>query len=244
MPFSVSVIVPCYNEARGIAASLTALDRYLSNTYRYEIIAVDDGSTDDTAAELTRVSDAMSSLKITSNGENRGKGYSVRSGVGLATMEVVLFTDADLSTPVEEIGRALEILSSRDYDVVIGSRTLPGANIEIRQPPYRVLMGRVFAFVIHTVLGLKDLSDTQCGFKVFKKDAAKDIFARQTLDRFAFDVEILFLAQQLGYRVYEMPVTWRNRKESTVHPLRDALRMFRDVLAIKRRHPNPPAAKG
>jgi len=237
MGLSVSVIVPCYNESERIAATIAALNDYLTGQHRsFELIAVDDGSSDGTVAELERVARVIDALRVVRNGLNRGKGYSVKHGVQHASKEVVLFTDADLSTPAEEIGRALQVFETADFDIVIGSRTAPGANIEIRQPLYRVLMGRAFAFLIHSLLGLRGVSDTQCGFKVFRREAAQDVFSRQILDRFAFDVEILYLSQQLGYKVYEMPVTWRNRPESKVSPVRDSLRMFRDVVAIKRRH--------
>lgn len=241
MAFSVSMVIPCYNESERIAGTVSALSTYLREQHlNFEIIAVDDGSVDGTMSELQRISGEYSSLRVVSNGQNRGKGYSVKHGVQHSCQEVVIFTDADLSIPVDEIGRALHILETTNADVVIGSRTAAGAKIEVRPPLYRLVMGRAFALLIHHLLGLNEFGDTQCGFKAFRKEAADDLFSRQTLERFAFDVEILYLAKQLGYHVHELPITLRDRRASTVNPIRDSLKNLLDVMTIRKRHQAVP----
>ena len=173
--------------------------------------------------------------KILTTPRNRGKGYAVRQGMLAATGQYILFTDADLSTPITEVSRFLDYLRI-DCDVAIGSRALPDSQIEIHQGFLRETMGKVFNLIAQR-WAFKGVRDSQCGFKCFRREAAHKLFGEQKLDGFSFDVEIVYLAQKRGYRVLELPVIWRNSAQSRVQVLSDPLRMFRDVLKIRRLHP-------
>jgi dolichyl-phosphate beta-glucosyltransferase len=174
------------------------------------------------------------SHQILCNEQNRGKGYSVRRGALEAAGEVVLFSDADLSTPIEEVEK-LERALRDGADVAIGSRALAESDIQIRQPFYRERMGKVFNLLVR-LLVFPGISDTQCGFKAFTREATREIFSRQTLPGFAFDVEILYIARLLRCRVKEVPVIWRDSPQTKVGALRDSFRMFRDILKVRRIH--------
>jgi dolichyl-phosphate beta-glucosyltransferase len=191
---------------------------------------IDDGSRDETVARARDVGGP--SVTVVANEVNRGKGYSVRRGMLLARGERRLMTDADLSTPIEEVVRLLARMDE-GYDVVIASRAVAGANIEIHQPWYRENMGRVFNLFVRSLTGLA-LKDTQCGFKLFSARAAEAAFGACRLDGFSFDVEALYVANRLGYRIAELPVTWRNDEATRVGVLRDSTRMFADLLRIRR----------
>ncbi len=196
---------------------------------------VDDGSTDKTADTVRRLISENDNddkrLSCYRNPVNRGKGYSVRRGMLEAKGEVVLFSDADLSTPIEELKKMLLCIDD-GFDVVIGSRALPGSVIELYQPWYRVLLGKFFNLVV-SIFVLNGFKDTQCGFKCFKKEAAFSIFKMQSIDGFAFDVESLLIANRLGFKIKEVPVRWKNAADSKVKILSGSVRVFIDLFKIK-----------
>jgi dolichyl-phosphate beta-glucosyltransferase len=223
---ALSVIIPAYNEAERLPPTLRRVRAWLEAWGQsHEIIVVDDGSQDDTAARAESLG-----AQVLRNGENRGKGYSVRRGMREARGARRLMTDADLSTPMEDLPRLMEYMDG-GYGVVIASRALPGANIEVHQPWYRENMGRFFNLCVRA-LALPGLQDTQCGFKLFSAQAAEDAFGPARLDGFSFDVEALFLARRKGHRIAEIPVTWRNDAASRVSSLKGFL-AFLDLLRIK-----------
>ncbi len=229
-PF-VSIIIPAYNEASRIGNSLNRIISYMNNSkYSYEIIVSDDGSRDETIA----ISESFDEVRVVTEGKNFGKGRAVRRGILAAKGTIRIFTDADLSTPIQEIEKLLAELQ-KGYDVVIGSRAVNDDLIRKHQPFYREFMGKTFNKIVQ-VLVLKGISDTQCGFKGFTEKAAEDIFLRAKMDGFSFDVEILFLADKLGYRIKETAVEWYNDERSTVSPVVDSIRMFKDITRIKKLH--------
>jgi dolichyl-phosphate beta-glucosyltransferase len=238
----LSVVVPAYNEAARLPATVARLERYLAER-PHEILIVDDGSTDGTVEAAQAA--AQAPLVVLRNEGNRGKGYSVRRGMLAARGARRLMTDADLSTPIEELAR-LEAGLDAGHDVAIGSRALPGARIEVRQPWYRENMGRLFNVFVRA-LALPGLRDTQCGFKLFSARAAEAVFAAARLDGFSFDVEALFIARQLGYGIAELPVVWRNDAATRVG-LRGGFQAFPDLLRIRlngwRGYYEPSAAAG
>ena len=225
----ISVVIPAFNEASNIRNTINKVRSYLVNKgLTYEIIVVDDGSRDNTINILESLD--YPELKILGNGRNYGKGYSVKHGMLNANGDAVLFTDADLSTPIEEIDKFLPGLSS--YDVVVGSRRMQDSDIRIKQPFYRIFLGRTFSLLVSKISKSK-IKDTQCGFKIFRNPVAKEIFKRQKLNGFAFDVEILFIASLLNYKVKELPVKWFNNKKSKVNPIIDPLKMLKDILKVR-----------
>ena len=234
-PF-LSVIIPAYNEEKRLPQSLaSALDYLKKQPYTSEIIVSDDGSRDRTeavAAEMLR----GFPHQILGTPRNRGKGHAVRVGVKAAQGQYILFTDADFSTPIEEVGRFLGFLE-KDFDMVIGSRALPDSKVEIHQSPLRELMGRTFN-VCARFFSFRGVHDSQCGFKCLRAEAAKTLFAAQKLDSFSFDPEVIFLAQKKGYRLLEAPVIWRNSEQTRVRLIRDPLQMFFDLLKIRWMHRN------
>lgn len=224
-PF-LSVVIPAFNEAERLPRTLGRLADYLRAFGRsHEILVVDDGSSDATA-ERARAAGAT----VLRNDKNRGKGHAVRRGMLEARGQRRLMTDADLSTPIEELKRFLETMD-RGFDVVIGSRALPGANIEVHQPWFRENMGRLYNLFVRA-LAVPGLRDTQCGFKLWSAAAARDAFAPARLDGFSFDVEALFLARKRGYRIAEVPVTWRNDAATRVG-LGTGSAAFPDLLRIR-----------
>lgn len=236
----LSVVVPAYNEAARLPSSLTAIRDYLATQpYPAEVVVVDDGSDDQTAAVAEAQREAWPALRVVRN-PHRGKAYAVRSGVLASEGEIIFQCDADLSMPIHEIAKFLPLIQS-GHGVVIGSREAPGAH-RYGEPPHRHLMGRVFNYLVR-VLVLGGLRDTQCGFKCFRRDVAFDIFPRlrvRTDDTdirgpmvTGFDVEVLYLAKKLGYRIAEVGVDWYYAPGSKVHPVRDALNMFSDVLKVR-----------
>jgi len=231
----LSVVIPAYNEALRIEPSLQRVWDYLRACHgegRFEIIVVDDGSSDDTATTVEEFRADAIEVKLIRLPHNRGKGGAVRVGMLESKAEAVLFSDADLSTPIEEVERALKLLAE-DSDVVIGSRALPESTILLRQNGLRESMGRLFNWLLRASLGIP-FRDTQCGFKLFRRDAAHAIFQRTVTDGFAFDVEVIMIARQLGYRVNEMPVRWTNHPESKVTLMRHPARMLADLWRIRR----------
>ena len=228
----LSVVIPVYNEAFRIPSALRQVLEYLERRGEsHEVLVVDDGSTDDTAervAEVCRETPAVRSLR---HPANQGKGFAVRNGMLNARGEYLLFTDADLSSPMTEAERLLEPLRG-GYDVVIGSRALQPEWISPRQPWLRETAGKTFNLFVRALTFLP-FHDTQCGFKAFRREAARAVFSCQTIPGFGFDVEILYLARKFGYRVLETPVHWGNDVRTKVHPLRDGQRMFLDLLRIR-----------
>jgi dolichyl-phosphate beta-glucosyltransferase len=227
----LSVIIPAYNEEQRIGNTLRAIHAYLQQQpYSAEIIVVDDGSHDGTAS-LVRTFDTTPPICLLQNDRNRGKGFSVRQGFLHARGEYLLFSDADLSTPIEEVETLLAALYE-SCDIAIGSRALPGSRVEVHQPWYRENMGRLFNLFVQA-LAVPGIHDTQCGFKCFGREAARAICQRMTTERFGFDVEMLYLARRLGYRVREVPVVWRNSPQSRVRVWRDSICMITELLRIR-----------
>jgi len=230
----LSVVIPAYNEAPRLEPTLRRVIEFCRAARpSYELLVVDDGSTDGTAGLARRVGLECPELRVIELGGNRGKGAAVRAGMLAATGRHILFSDADLATPIEELDK-LERHLAEGNDIAIASRALPGADIRVRQHPLRELMGRSFNLMVR-LAAIGGIRDTQCGFKLFTREAAHDLFARAAVDGFAFDVEILWLARG-RYRVAEVPVVWSHVEESKVSPGSDAARMFLDLLRIRWRH--------
>jgi len=228
----ISVIIPAYNEENRLPATLKRVHEYLvSKADEFEIVVVDDGSSDTTESEVMRASTEMPGIRLVKNGANMGKGFSVRQGVLASRGELVLISDADLSTPIEEVEKLIPFVEG-EFDIAIGSRAMKESELAVRQPWYREGMGRAFNALVRSLV-IGGLSDTQCGFKLISKEAAKRIFERCRIDGFSFDVEVLFLAERLGYRIKEVPVKWLNSPASRVRIFRDSTRMFLDLLIIR-----------
>jgi len=229
----LSVVIPAYNEARHIPLTLQAIEDYASSrNLTHEIMVVDDGSRDDTAQVTRSLTGQFPGLKIVCNGVNRGKGFSVRRGMLEASGNLVLMYDADQSTPIEELDKLLPFFKAGTTDIAIGSRALKDSQIEVHQPFYREPLGFVFNDLIQ-LLVIRGIKDTQCGFKLFRQEAARDVFARATIDGFAFDVEALLIAQKLNYRIAEVPIRWRNDANTSIRLFRHGSRMVTDLFRIR-----------
>jgi dolichyl-phosphate beta-glucosyltransferase len=225
----LSVVIPAYNEASRLGESLGHLLSYLERRGRpFEVLVVDDGSADATVAVAAEY--RHRGVWVLELVRNRGKGAALRHGVVASSGRQVLLCDADMSTPIEELERLEPRLG--DADLVLGSRSVPGARVEVHQPWHREWMGKVFNLLIRA-LGFGDFRDTQCGFKLLRGEAARALFPRLTIDRFAWDVELVWEARRLGLRVAEVGVEWRDSPASRVRPLRDAPQMFLDVLRVR-----------
>jgi dolichyl-phosphate beta-glucosyltransferase len=198
--------------------------------HEFEIIVVDDGSTDDTAAVVREFSSKESRLRVLANEANMGKGYSVRRGILEAGGDAVLFSDADLSTPIEEYSRLLEYLG--EYDLIMASRSLRESNVVVHQPAYRETMGKMFNMLVQALV-VRGIIDTQCGFKLMNAEAGHEIAGYLRIKRFSFDVEMILIAKRLGYRCVDVPVKWINSSASRVHAVRDSLNMLLDLFRIK-----------
>jgi dolichyl-phosphate beta-glucosyltransferase len=232
----LSVIVPAYNEERRIAATLERIYKFLATKdYDFEIIMVDDGSTDGTVAVAEKSRCATDhKLAILKNVINRGKGASVRNGIAASSGKYVVFSDADLSTPIEELDGFIDMMD-KGCDVVIGSRASAGSRVVVRQPFYRQTMGKVFNLLVKAIL-LKGLNDTQCGFKLFRGVVAREIAGEMKIEGFCFDVEMLYLARIKGYNIREKGVMWKNSVDSKVRLVNSSVSMFADLLRIRMLH--------
>jgi len=230
---SLSIVIPAYNEAKRLPASLDSVMAYLAQaSYAFaEVVVVDDGSKDSTAAVVKDYQRRHPCVRSLSNPGNRGKGYSVRHGMLEAKGEWVLFSDADLSAPIEEISKLLAAAKKENAAVAIGSRALDRSLVAVHQSGFRELSGRFFNLVMRLLTGLP-FRDTQCGFKLYRADAAKEVFSRQILDGFSFDVEDLCIAKNLGLKTLEVPVRWSNVEGTKVSALA-GLQSFTDLVKIR-----------
>jgi dolichyl-phosphate beta-glucosyltransferase len=230
---SLSIIVPAYNEQSRLPDTIRRIEDYLALTpwSFHEILIVDDGSTDGTAEVASALAGKNPKLRLLRNPGNKGKGYSVRHGMLQARGEWRLFTDADLSAPIEELDKLWEAAERDDAKVAIGSRALDRSLIGIHQPGMRETAGRIFNTVMRAVVGLS-ISDTQCGFKLFQGAAAAEIFSRQRLERFGFDVEVLFIAKKRGFRISEVPVRWNHAEGSKVGML-TGMHAFTELAEVR-----------
>ena len=227
----ISIIIPAYNEEKRIVSTLQKILDYLTTKdFAWEIILVDDGSIDRTS-EIAKGLIKNERLRVIKNPVNQGKGYSVKKGALASNGEIILFSDADLSTPIEELDKMIPWLNE-GYDIVIGSRALPESAIEIRQSCYREIMGKTFNLLVRTFV-LKGFKDTQCGFKCFKRETALKVFNLQKINGFAFDVEILLIAKRLGLKIKDVQVRWINAPESKVHLIRGSFSMLWELFKIK-----------
>jgi dolichyl-phosphate beta-glucosyltransferase len=230
-PF-LSIVVPAYNEEARLPATLDELAGWMdARRLDAEVLVVDDGSRDRTA-EIAAEKLRGRRGRVVRNGENRGKGYSVRHGMLESSGRFVLLTDADLSTPITEYDKLAGFVRDHDLDVAIGSRALPGSDVQLRQGLVRQTMGRTFNRVIRALTGLP-FHDTQCGFKLLDRERTRPLFEKMVVDRFAFDVELLFLCRRFGLTVREVPVIWRNAPGSKVSILGDPLNMLFDVIRVR-----------
>lgn len=227
----LSVVIPAYNEEARLPRSLERIRDYLGRAHPLsEIIVVDDGSTDRTADVVRCLQKEMPKLQLVMNAKNRGKGYSIRAGMLAARGEITLFTDADLSAPIEEAEKLFVAL--RSAEVAIGSRALDRTLIQVHESRSREFAGILFNLLVRITIGLP-FKDTQCGFKAFRTDHARAIFERQKIEGFGFDPEILFLAKRHSLRVVEIPVVWAHDARTKVHMMRDSLQMFVALWKIR-----------
>jgi len=230
---SLSIIIPAYNERTRLPATLDRVIDYMKSTAwgKWEIIVVDDGSSDGTAEVAEAAHDANARVRVLRNPGNRGKGYAVRHGMLDSKLDWRLLTDADLSAPIEELEKLWNAAKDGNAAVAIGSRALDRSLIGVHQPGFRETAGKLFNFVMQVFIGLR-IRDTQCGFKLFRADVAKAVFERQQIERFGFDVEALFVAKQLGFRIAEIPVRWNHVEGSKVGMLNGA-QSFLDLAKIR-----------
>lgn len=233
-PHSISVILPCFNEESTIRENVNAISRYLRDKFDFcEIIAVNDGSNDSTLSELRKArSEDSIPVRIISSKKNKGKGAAVARGVLKSKNDIIMFMDADLAIPINELEKFL-IEIETGSDIIIASRFI--SKIKILRPVlwYRSIMEKVFRILRMIIINNYDIQDTQCGFKVFTREAALKIFPRLTVKGFSFDAEVMFLAKKMGFKIKELPVTLQNPQESHIRIIRDSWNMFWDLLRIR-----------
>jgi dolichyl-phosphate beta-glucosyltransferase len=228
----LSVVVPCYNEEQRLPRTVDQIERHLDGSgTAYELILVDDGSSDGTRAVMDAAAANHDAVRIEALPHNRGKGRALAVGVEAAKGDEILVTDADLSTPIEELDK-LQAALSDGAGIAIGSRALRGSRVEVSQPVYRVLMGKVFNLIVQAVL-LPGIWDTQCGFKLFRADVARRVFAGLITDGFGYDPEVLYRARKQGVKIVEVPVVWRNSAPTKVSPLKSSWDMLRHVVRLR-----------
>jgi len=224
--------MPAFNESERISGTLEKIFAQAQRSgWQIEVIVVNDGSTDDTARIVREYEARHPGLRLIENPGNRGKGYSVRNGMLQAHGDILLFTDADLSSPIAEAEKLFAAIAN-GADIAIGSRWLQTELQLRRQPLYRQLFGRIFNLALRVVLGL-NIKDTQCGFKAFTRTAAQNLFPQQRIERWGFDPELLYLARKQRLKVQEVPVAWSHREGTRINPLRDGIRMFGELLRIR-----------
>jgi dolichyl-phosphate beta-glucosyltransferase len=230
----LSLVIPAFNEARRLPESIRRVAQFCANSkWSCEALAIIEKSTDDTLELASRAASGSANIEIVDNRVHRGKGYAVRCGMLRARGDVVFYMDADLSTPLEDVVRFMEFLESHpEVDVLAGNRQHASSEIVKRQSLLRQTMGKTFNSILRILAPVR-LRDTQCGFKAFRREAARAVFTRQKLDGFAFDVEALMLAERLGFRVVDLPVRWLNSPDSKVHIVRDSLRMLADAMRVR-----------
>jgi dolichyl-phosphate beta-glucosyltransferase len=230
----LSVVIPCYNEEQRLPRTIEQIERYLDGKKAaYELILVDDGSQDGTRAVMDAAAANHSAVRVEALPHNRGKGRALAVGVEAAKGDEILVTDADLSTPIEELENLRAALSG-GAGIAIGSRALRGSRVEVSQPIYRVLMGKGFNLIVQAVL-LPGIWDTQCGFKLFRADIARRVFAGLITDGFGYDPEVLYRARRNGVKIAEVPVVWRNSAPTKVSPLKSSWDMLKHVVRLRLR---------
>ena len=237
MSWLLSIVIPAYHEEKRIARSLDEVLRFLvAKSYSAEVIVVDDGSQDGTDRVVNewigKYREAGEELRLLTNTPNRGKGFSVKRGLSEANGDIVLFSDADFSSPITEAPKLIDPILEGKADVTFGSRALNRALIGKRQPLFRDFGGRVFNLFMRAITGLP-FKDTQCGFKAFKREPALPVFELQSIERFGFDPEVLYIARKRGLRLLEVPVVWNDAEGSTVRYASDSINMFVDLVRIR-----------
>jgi dolichyl-phosphate beta-glucosyltransferase len=231
-PPELSIVIPCYNEEERLPRTIEQIERYLEGKdLSYELILVDDGSTDGTRMIMDAAAERNRFVRLEALPRNRGKGRALAEGVAVARGSRILVTDADLSTPIEEIEK-LRAELDKGTGVAIGSRALRASRVEVSQPIYRVLMGKAFNLLVQAVL-LPGIWDTQCGFKLFRADVAHEAFADLTTDGFGYDPEVLYRAKKRGVKIAEVPVVWRNSAPTKVSPIKSSFDMFKHVVRVR-----------
>ena len=234
---TLSVVIPVFNEEKNIAETLRRVSAYFSlKKFRWEVLVSDDGSTDTTAEMVRKFANEnpQHTVRLVSSSPNHGKGFATRQGMLAASGRYILFTDADLSAPIKETDKLIQSLEN-GADVAIGSRGVHAKDCDVQQSLKRRFSGRVFNWLVRALV-LPDVRDSQCGFKCFTRETAQKLFSDQKLDGFCFDVEVLYLAKRAGLKVAEVPVMWSEGRESKIRLVRDSLRMFKDLLLIKKIH--------
>lgn len=228
----LSIVIPAYNEEPNLSFTLQDIAGYLkTKDFSYEIIVVDDGSSDKTAEIASGLGHNFNSFTLLENLTNRGKGYTVKRGVLAAKGKIILFMDADNSTRIDQLEKLMPALKEGN-DVVIASRRVPGAEIETLQPLYRIILGNIYILLSRLILGTT-VQDYNCGFKLYTKDAAKLLFFRLTRDGWSFDSELIFLISKFNLKIKEVPVRWKDKRTSKVKPLPDGINSFLSLIRIK-----------
>jgi dolichyl-phosphate beta-glucosyltransferase len=228
----LSVVVPCYNEEQRLPRTIEQIEAFLdAKGEAHEVILVDDGSADGTREVMEAAARANSSVRIEVLPHNRGKGRALAVGVEAARGDEILVTDADLSTPIDELDK-LQAALRDGAGVAIASRAMRGSRVEVSQPIYRVVMGKAFNLIVQAVL-LPGIWDTQCGFKLFRADVAHSVFENLSTDGFAYDPEVLYRARRRGIKIAEVPVVWRNSAPTKVSPIRSSLDMLKHVIRLR-----------